>query len=404
VLAAATAAGAIDGVTGLPGATVDGVPVAGYADLLADLGAWPGPRLDGVPSPHPPETPHRVLPLAERLRARGLRLTTQRQRVLAAVAALEHATPEEIATRLREEAGPDGAAPDTSTVYRNLELLERLGLVWHTHLGKGAPVYHAGRAPAPARRVRQAAGRSPRSTRHCSTAPRNVWRPTSVSSWTWGTSRCRDVPRVPRTSRIGVLMSTPSPLLSPPRCRPRGGRVRPGALRQPAARAARARRGRRPGRPQRPRRARRPRCRPADLAAQPADPAPRAARRRHGAEALELSPNGHVEHHLVLAELAGTTWVDVEPGTGAALQAYLERMRLHAPRRAGAGHRRVGAAVAGRPAAPGCSPPRPAGPGPYAVRALDGGGWVRRMPPSGTARTVVDLLVPRGELAAAPTR
>jgi hypothetical protein len=27
-----------------------------------------------------------------------------------------------------------------------------------------------------------------------------------------------------------------------------------------------------------------------------------------GAEALELSPNGHVEHHLVLAELAGTTW------------------------------------------------------------------------------------------------
>jgi hypothetical protein len=39
VLAAATAAGAIDGVTGLPGATVDGVPVAGYADLLTDLSA-----------------------------------------------------------------------------------------------------------------------------------------------------------------------------------------------------------------------------------------------------------------------------------------------------------------------------------------------------------------------------
>ncbi|WP_167760950.1 glutamate cyclase domain-containing protein [Geodermatophilus sp. DF01_2] len=37
VLDAATAAGAIDGVTGRPGATVDGVPVAGYADLLADL-------------------------------------------------------------------------------------------------------------------------------------------------------------------------------------------------------------------------------------------------------------------------------------------------------------------------------------------------------------------------------
>ena len=102
-----------------------------------------------MPAPHPPSDalPSGDLPLAERLRARGLRLTTQRQRVLAAVAALEHATPEEIATRLREEAGPDGAAPDTSTVYRNLELLERLRLVWHTHLGKGAPVYHVAEHP-----------------------------------------------------------------------------------------------------------------------------------------------------------------------------------------------------------------------------------------------------------------
>lgn len=90
----------------------------------------------------PPEAP-----LAERLRARGLRLTAQRQRVLAAVTSLEHATPESIGALLREEAGPDGSAPDTSTVYRNLELLERLGLVWHTHLGKGAPVYHVAEHP-----------------------------------------------------------------------------------------------------------------------------------------------------------------------------------------------------------------------------------------------------------------
>jgi Fur family ferric uptake transcriptional regulator len=86
-------------------------------------------------------------PLAERLRARGLRLTAQRQRVLEAVAALEHATPEAIGARLREAAGPGGAAPDTSTVYRTLELLERLGLVWHTHLGRGAPIYHAAEHP-----------------------------------------------------------------------------------------------------------------------------------------------------------------------------------------------------------------------------------------------------------------
>ena len=88
-----------------------------------------------------------VGPLADRLRASGLRLTASRQRVLGAVTALEHATPETIGARLREEAGADGPAPDTSTVYRTLEVLERLGLVWHTHLGKGAPVYHAAEHP-----------------------------------------------------------------------------------------------------------------------------------------------------------------------------------------------------------------------------------------------------------------
>ena len=82
-------------------------------------------------------------PLAERLHAQGLRLTSPRRQVLAAVASLQHATPDAIVARLREQAAPGGAAPDTSTVYRNLEVLERLGLVWHTHLGKGAPVYHA---------------------------------------------------------------------------------------------------------------------------------------------------------------------------------------------------------------------------------------------------------------------
>ena len=39
LLDAATAAGAVDGVTGRPGATVDGVPVAGYTDLLTGLRA-----------------------------------------------------------------------------------------------------------------------------------------------------------------------------------------------------------------------------------------------------------------------------------------------------------------------------------------------------------------------------
>ena len=95
-----------------------------------------------------PDQPSDVKPpLAERLRARGLRLTSQRRSVLDAVAGLPHATPEAIVARLREQAGAGTAAPDTSTVYRTLDVLERLGVVWHTHLGKGAPVYHAAEHP-----------------------------------------------------------------------------------------------------------------------------------------------------------------------------------------------------------------------------------------------------------------
>ena len=91
---------------------------------------------------HGPPSADDAAPLAERLHAQGLRLTSPRRQVLGAVASLQHATPDAIVARLREQAGPGGTAPDTSTVYRNLEVLERLGLVWHTHLGKGAPVYH----------------------------------------------------------------------------------------------------------------------------------------------------------------------------------------------------------------------------------------------------------------------
>src|SRR3954462_3541324 len=71
------------------------------------------------------------------LRARGYRLTPQRQLVLEAVGKLGHATPEEIAADVRQTA----AAVNISTVYRTLELLEGLGLVQHTPLGHGAPTY-----------------------------------------------------------------------------------------------------------------------------------------------------------------------------------------------------------------------------------------------------------------------
>lgn len=77
--------------------------------------------------------------LTAQLRSRGYRLTPQRQLVLEAVASLGHATPEEIAAQVRETA----SGVNISTVYRTLELLEDLGLVTHTHLGHGAPTYHA---------------------------------------------------------------------------------------------------------------------------------------------------------------------------------------------------------------------------------------------------------------------
>jgi Fur family ferric uptake transcriptional regulator len=73
----------------------------------------------------------------EKLRARGYRLTPQRQLVLEAVGELGHATPDEIASAVRRTA----TGVNISTVYRTLELLEELGLVQHTHLGHGAPTY-----------------------------------------------------------------------------------------------------------------------------------------------------------------------------------------------------------------------------------------------------------------------
>jgi folate-binding protein YgfZ len=125
-----------------------------------------------------------------------------------------------------------------------------------------------------------------------------------------------------------------------------------------------------------------------------------------GTESLLLSPQGHVEHHLVLADLGGTTWADVEPGTGAPLAAFLDRMRfllrvepalvtdewavltLVGPTAAGV----LDAAQLPVPAAE------------YAVLPLDRG-FIRRMPALGDGgATVFDLVVPRAEIAAIADR
>ena len=66
----------------------------------------------------------------EQLRARGYRVTPQRQLVLEAVARLDHATPEEIGAQVQQTA----RGVNISTIYRTLELLEQIGMVTHTHL------------------------------------------------------------------------------------------------------------------------------------------------------------------------------------------------------------------------------------------------------------------------------
>lgn len=76
--------------------------------------------------------------LADTLRSRGLRLTAQRQLVLEAVYALGHATPDQV----HAEVAKTAAGVNITTVYRALELLEKLGLVNHAHLSHGAPTYH----------------------------------------------------------------------------------------------------------------------------------------------------------------------------------------------------------------------------------------------------------------------
>ena len=47
-----------------------------------------------------------------------------------------------------------------------------------------------------------------------------------------------------------------------------------------------------------------------------------------GTEALVLDVNGRVLHHVVVAHVGDTVWLDTEPGDTAALLDYLEKMRF----------------------------------------------------------------------------
>jgi Fur family ferric uptake transcriptional regulator len=79
----------------------------------------------------------------ETLRAKGYRLTPQRELVLHAVERLGHATPDEVLSAVRR----DSEAINISTVYRTLDLLEQLGLVRHAHISDRAPTYHSTATP-----------------------------------------------------------------------------------------------------------------------------------------------------------------------------------------------------------------------------------------------------------------
>jgi Fur family transcriptional regulator, ferric uptake regulator len=73
------------------------------------------------------------------VREHGGRITSARRLLLQAIFEADgHRTAEELAGVVRAK------APDThrSTIYRNLEDLEELGVIFHAHLGHGPATYH----------------------------------------------------------------------------------------------------------------------------------------------------------------------------------------------------------------------------------------------------------------------
>ena len=73
------------------------------------------------------------------LHQKGLRLTPQRELFLQAVRILGHSTPETILEFVRK----NHPGINLSTIYRNLETLENVGLIQHSHINHGSANYHA---------------------------------------------------------------------------------------------------------------------------------------------------------------------------------------------------------------------------------------------------------------------
>jgi Fur family ferric uptake transcriptional regulator len=83
---------------------------------------------------------HDTAGITERLSEKGYRLTPQRLMILAAMEGSEdHISAEEIYAQVAAKY----PHVNISTVYRTLELLKRLGMVYEINLGEGRIRYHA---------------------------------------------------------------------------------------------------------------------------------------------------------------------------------------------------------------------------------------------------------------------
>lgn len=95
-------------------------------------------RAHGAPAPAPPPLPTSVDEVLSLVRAGGGRATASRRVLLEVLfESSDHRSVEELAAAVQAR------APDVhlSTIYRNLEELERLGVIVHTHLGHGPATY-----------------------------------------------------------------------------------------------------------------------------------------------------------------------------------------------------------------------------------------------------------------------
>jgi len=94
---------------------------------------------ESAPARGQDSTDERIEAVLARLRSNGGRITTARRLLLQILFQRgPHRTAEDIAREVH------AVAPDVnlSTIYRNLDELERLGVIVHAHLGHGAAIYH----------------------------------------------------------------------------------------------------------------------------------------------------------------------------------------------------------------------------------------------------------------------